>query len=207
MAPSSAATAAPARRVGRRADAPTPRRAPLRLIPGRSLSRTRQRRAPVGRSRLLTIVAISFVVAALLAVVVGQALLANGQVRLSSVQHELALEQSAHRQSELAVAQLETPSRIVAAASGQLHMVRPPAIVELPYVSLSVPLPTPKVTAAPAVPATTTTVPAASTAPATATTTATGTGASSATGAAGTSAGAGATSASAASTTTATSTP
>jgi hypothetical protein len=152
-------------------------------------------------------VAISFVVAALLAVVVGQALLANGQVRLSSVQHELALEQSAHRQSELAVAQLETPSRIVAAASGQLHMVRPPAIVELPYVSLSVPLPTPKVTAAPAVPATTTTVPAASTAPATATTTATGTGASSATGATGTSAGAGATSASGASTTTATSTP
>ena len=208
MAPPSAATAAPARRVGRRADAPTSRRAPLRLIPGRSGSRTRQRRAPVGRSRLLTIVAISFVVAALLAVVVGQALLANGQVRLSSVQHELALEQSGHRQSELAVAQLETPSRIVAAASGQLHMVRPPAIVELPYVSLSVPLPTPKVTAAPAVPATTTTVPAASTAPATstatATATATGAGASSATG---TSAGAGAPSASGASTTTATSTP
>ena len=58
------------------------------------------------------------VVAALLAVVVGQAMLANGQVRLSTLQHELALEQSAHRQSELAVAELETPSRIVAAASG-----------------------------------------------------------------------------------------
>jgi hypothetical protein len=149
-------------------------------------------------------VAISFVVTALLAVVVSQALLANGQVRLSSLQHELALEQSAHRQSELAVAQLETPSRIVAAASGQLHMVRPANIVELPYVSLSVPLPTPKVTAAPAVPATTTTVPAASTAPAT------GTAAGTATGATGTSAGAGAPSApsaSGASTTTATSTP
>jgi hypothetical protein len=172
MAPPSAATAAPARRVGRRADAPTPRRAPLRLIPGRSGrsgpsgSRTRQSGAPVDRSRLLNIVAISLVVAALLAVVVGQALLANGQVRLSSLQHELSLEQSAHRQSELAVAQLETPSRIVAAASGQLHMVRPANIVELPYVSLSVPLPTPKVTAAPPVPTTTTTVPAASTAPA-----------------------------------------
>jgi hypothetical protein len=204
MAPPSAATAAPARRVGRRAAAPTPRRAPLRLIPGRSGSRTRQRRAPGSHSRLLNIVAISFVVTALLAVVVSQALLANGQVRLSSLQHELALEQSAHRQSELAVAQLETPSRIVAAASGQLHMVRPANIVELPYVSLSVPLPTPKVTAAPAVPATTTTVPAASTAPAT------GTAAGTATGATGTSAGAGAPSApsaSGASTTTATSTP
>ena len=34
--------------------------------------------------------------------------------------------------------------------SGQLHMVRPANVVELPYVSLSVPLPTPKVTPAPA---------------------------------------------------------
>jgi type II secretory pathway pseudopilin PulG len=90
------------------------------------------------------------VVAALLAVVIGQALLANGQVRLSALQHQLTLEQSAHRQAELAVSQLETPARIVAAASGQLQMVRPASIVELPYVSLSAPLPTPKVTPAPA---------------------------------------------------------
>ena len=59
------------------------------------------------------------VVAALLAVVVGQALLANGQVNLSNLQQELTLEQSAHSQAELAVAQLETPSRIVAAATAQ----------------------------------------------------------------------------------------
>ncbi|MGO9855927.1 MAG: hypothetical protein ACLPYY_12900 [Acidimicrobiales bacterium] len=125
---------------------------------------------------------VSMVVAALLAVVVGQALLANGQVRLSALQHALALEQSAHRQSELAVAELETPSRIVAAASGQLHMVRPANVVELPYVSLSVPVPTPKVTPAPAPPTTATTATTAtSTTPATtatdgtATTTATST--------------------------------
>ena len=62
---------------------------------------------------------------ALLAVVVGQALLANGQVRLSALQQQLSLEQSGHRQSELAVAELETPARIVAAATGQLGMVRP----------------------------------------------------------------------------------
>jgi hypothetical protein len=96
------------------------------------------------------------VVAALLAVVVGQALLANGQVKLAGLQHQLTLEQSAHRQAELAVAGLETPSRIVAAAQGQLHMVHPASVVELPYVSLSVPLPTPKVTPAPAPPPPTT---------------------------------------------------
>ena len=57
------------------------------------------------------------VVVALLAVVVGQALLANGQVKLSALQHELTLEQSTHSLAEYAVAQLETPTRIVAAAT------------------------------------------------------------------------------------------
>jgi hypothetical protein len=101
-----------------------------------------------------------------LAVVVAQAILANGQVTLSGLQHELSLEQSLHRQGELAVAQLETPSRIVGSASNQLHMVRPDQVTELPYVSLSAPLPTPKVTPRPATPApsaTATTVPPAKT--------------------------------------------
>jgi hypothetical protein len=93
------------------------------------------------------------VVCALLAVVVGQALLANGQVRLSALQHQLSLEQSVHRQNELAVSELETPSRIVAAASNQLHLVRPSQVTELPYVSITTPLPTPKVTPAPVTPA------------------------------------------------------
>ncbi len=96
------------------------------------------------------------VVAALLAVVVGQAFLANGQVRLAALQHQLTLEQSAHRASELAVAKLETPPRIVADATSQLHMVAAASVIELPYVSLSVPLPTPKVTPAPAPPPPTT---------------------------------------------------
>ena len=95
------------------------------------------------------------VVAALLAVVVGQALLANGQVKLSALQHELTMEQSAHRQAELAEAQLETPARIVAAAT-RGGLVAQSNVIELPYVSLSVPLPTPKVTPAPAPPPPTT---------------------------------------------------
>ncbi len=88
------------------------------------------------------------VVASLLAIVVAQAFLTNGQVRLSTLQHELALEQSAHRRAELAVAGLETPSRIVGAATSSLHMVHP-NVTELPYVSLTTPLPTPNVTPAP----------------------------------------------------------
>jgi hypothetical protein len=103
---------------------------------------------------MANILSVSMIVAALLAVVVAQALLANGQVRMSTLQHQLSLEQSAHRQAELAVSQLETPSRIVGAAlsQGMTH----PVVTELPYVSLSVPLPTPKVTPAPAAPPATT---------------------------------------------------
>jgi hypothetical protein len=148
---------------------------------------------------VLTILSVSIVVAALLAVVVAQALLATGQVRMSTLQHELTLEQAAHRQAELAVAQLETPARIVAAATGE-GMIRPANVVELPYVSLSVPLPTPKVTPAPApAPASTSTsTSTAGTGTASATTSTSGSGSGAAsTGAAG----------SAASTTTATSTP
>ena len=89
------------------------------------------------------------VVVALLAAVVGQALLANGQVRLSTLHSELTMEQSSHSRAELAVAQLETPSRIVAAAT-RGGLVAQSNVIELPYVSLSVPLPTPKVTPAPA---------------------------------------------------------
>ena len=85
----------------------------------------------------------------------GQALLANGQVKLSALQHELTLEQSAHSQAESAVAQLETPTRIVAAATTR-RPGRESNVIELPYVSLSVPLPTPKVTPAPAPPPPTT---------------------------------------------------
>ncbi len=99
---------------------------------------------------MLNVMSVSLVVAALLAVVVAQAFLTNGQVRLSSLQHQLSLEQSAHRQAELSVSELETPARIVGAATGQLHMVRPANVIELPYVSLSTPVPTPKVTPAPA---------------------------------------------------------
>jgi len=158
MAPAQAATAkAPARRQGpgsgarsgRTAGSGSPRRAPLRIV---GPLRPRHGRVSVGLrrnpSRVLNVVSVSLVLGSLLTVVVGQALLANGQVRLSSLQNQLTLEQSSHRHAELAVSEMETPSRIVAAASAQLHMVRPSQVTELPYVSLTTPLPTPKVTPA-----------------------------------------------------------
>jgi hypothetical protein len=147
-----AATATP-RRAGRDTGAPSTRRAPLRVVPSRTRSRRgiRGGRTGAGQGRVLTILSISIVVAALLAAVVGQALLANGQVKLSALHQELTMEQAAHSRNELSVAQLETPSRIVAAATSEDHLVSATQ-TELPYVSLSVPLPTPKVTPAPAPP-------------------------------------------------------
>jgi hypothetical protein len=137
-----------------------PRRLPLKVVPagreaaGRSLGRR------AGRSRLLTLISVAMVVGALLIVVVGHAMLAGGQVRMATIEHGLALEQSVHHQLELEVAQGETPDRIVSAAEGN-GMVHPTSVIELPYVSLTTPLPTPKVTPAPAAaPTTSTTTPA-----------------------------------------------
>jgi hypothetical protein len=97
------------------------------------------------------------VVLALLVVVVGQALLANGQVRLTNLDQQLQVAQGIHRQRVLSVTKRETPSRIVAAATGTLHMVHPTSDTQLPYVSLKTPLPTPTILPATNAPATTTT--------------------------------------------------
>ncbi|HWF16711.1 MAG TPA: hypothetical protein VG244_11065 [Acidimicrobiales bacterium] len=151
MAPPPAATAAPARRHAG-GTSPSRRWTPLRVVPSRKGQPTPSRRLLGNRRRVLNIMSVSMIVAALLAVVVAQALLANGQVRMSTLQHQLSLEQSTHRQAELSVAELETPARIVGVASSQLGMLRPSNLTELPYVSLSVPVPTPNVTPAPAAP-------------------------------------------------------
>ncbi len=152
--PSTAMAGAPARREGhwwsrssegaRDGRAQSTRSPALKVVP-----RAQARRRRIRRGRLLDIAAVGLVLSALFAVVVGQAMLANGQVRLAGVEQELQLEQAAHRQQELDVSQRETPARIVAAASDTLHMIHPPQVIELPYVPLSAPLPTPKVAPAP----------------------------------------------------------
>jgi len=89
------------------------------------------------------------VVVALLIVVGGQAMVANGQVRIARADQQLQIAQSEHRQQVLDLTRLETPSRIVGAATGQLQMVHPSHMTQLPSVSLATPLPTPTVTPGP----------------------------------------------------------
>jgi hypothetical protein len=149
MAPPSTSTAT-ARKVstshtahesGRRSSRP-----PLRVVPAR--------RPGKRGNRWLSMAAATLVVLSLLVVVVGQAMLANGQVRLSAVEQKLATEQGVHRQAESQVAGMETPSKIISKSLSTLHLVRPTGVVQLPYVSLTTPLATPNVTPATATPST-----------------------------------------------------
>jgi hypothetical protein len=110
------------------------------------------------------------VVGALLFVVGGQAMLANGQVRMAGIESRLATEQAVHRQTELAVSKLETPPRIVAMATGTLGLVHPATVTQLPYTSLTTPLATPNVTAPPAAPPAASSTTTATTTPTTAVT-------------------------------------
>jgi hypothetical protein len=85
------------------------------------------------------------VVVALLVVVVGQAMLASGQVRMARLDQQVLVAQAEHRQREINVSQLETPSRVARKASGLVH---PGHVTQLPSVSLQTPLPPPTVTPA-----------------------------------------------------------
>jgi hypothetical protein len=97
---------------------------------------------------VLGMAAASLVVISLLVVVVGQAMLASGQVRLAAVDQQLTTAQGIHRQDVLQDSSLETPSRIISTALGTLHLVHPPQPTQLPYVSLTTPLATPKMATA-----------------------------------------------------------
>ena len=93
----------------------------------------------------------------LLAVVVGHAVLAGGQIRLTQLQARLAAEQVTHRMMELSTAELEAPARVVTKAEQALHLVQPNQITQLPSVPLNVPIATPRMYAAPSPSPTTTT--------------------------------------------------
>jgi len=116
----------------------SPRRTPLRVVPAR--------RPDGARSRFLRLLPVAMVVVALLVVVVGQALLASGQVRMARLDQQVLVAQAEHRQREINVSQLDTPSRVAGSATGLIH---PPHVTQLPSVSLRTPLPTPTVTPAP----------------------------------------------------------
>jgi cell division protein FtsL len=128
------------------------RRPPLRVVPSR-------RRGGL-RSRIVRYLPAIMVVLALLVVVVGQAILADGQVRMTGLEQQLQAAQAQHSAQEQKVSNLETPSRIVRDATAGGKMTRPTHVTQLPYVPLNIPLATPTVTPAPGSSVTTTTTPA-----------------------------------------------
>ena len=121
-----------------------PGRPPLRVF-----EPVTRRRAP-GRGVRRSTVWVSglLVVGSLLAVVVGDALVTEGQVRLSTTQGEVAAAAASQKALQVAVAQKAAPPVVVEQAKSQ-GMVAPSQVVYLPRVSLSVPLPIPQVTPAP----------------------------------------------------------
>ncbi len=80
----------------------------------------------------------------LMSVVLAHSYLAEAQVRMTRVQSELSAAQAKHESEELKVSKMETPSRINAAAQ-QEHLSAPGQITQVPHVSLSKPIPSPKV--------------------------------------------------------------
>ncbi len=85
-----------------------------------------------------------FVVGSLLAVVAGDALMTEGQIRLSTTQHQAAAAVATQRAYQTTVAQMAAPTRVVYQAESQLGLVAPGQVIELPQVPLDVPLPAPQ---------------------------------------------------------------
>jgi hypothetical protein len=115
------------------------KRTPLRLVPSR--------RRDGSRSRFVRYLPVALVVVALLFVVGGQAMLANGQVRLTRLDQQLQNTQATHERQVQSVSQQETPARIVRDAMRQ-GMQQPAQVIQLPYTPLNVPLATANVTPA-----------------------------------------------------------
>ncbi|MGH9044302.1 MAG: hypothetical protein ACRDVP_05615 [Acidimicrobiales bacterium] len=128
---SPARTAMRARPVGgsRPATGSAPRRADLRVV--------RERRRT--KSRVVEIAAGLIVLSALLAVVIGHSMLAQGQVRLTTIEAQSATEQAIHRQLLAEVAKGEDPAAIISKAKA-LGLVTPPSVTQLPAVPLDSPI-------------------------------------------------------------------
>ena len=161
--------APPATATARRATAapqprPSTRRPALRVfepLPRRTSRRHLSRR---GHLWLATVL----VVGSLLAVVVGDTMVAQGQVRLADLQSKIASQQAIQKAAQTEVAQLAAPERVVAQGI-LLGLTAPAQVVDLPQVPLNVPLPVPDTTPLPSAhTASTTTHAASSAAPTTA---------------------------------------
>jgi cell division protein FtsL len=167
MAPPAPATAA----TRRPAEEPQPRAAPrrpsLRVFepePRRSVRRGLSRRGHVW-------LGVAMVVGSLLAVVVADAMVAQGQVRMAAIQSKINDQLTIQKSEQSEVAQLAAPDRVV--AQGINHgLIAPAQVVNLPQVPLNVPLPAPDTSPLPvlAKPATTHAMAAAAPKPASGTT-------------------------------------
>lgn len=145
--PPAASATATRRRPAAATAAPRPVAAPERRPP-LQIVHDQPRRRRVRRRRLVPALSIALVVGSLMAAVVGHAVLAQGQLRLASARASLAAAQAGDRQETLTAAQLEAPARIVGEATQGLHMEQSAQTVQLPYVPLDKPLPTPDVSPA-----------------------------------------------------------
>jgi hypothetical protein len=84
------------------------------------------------------------IVGSLLAVVVGDALLTQGQVRLSTTQRALVSAEATQKSLQIAMAQKAAPPVVVSQAKTQ-GLVAASQVVYLPQVPLDVPLPPPRI--------------------------------------------------------------
>jgi cell division protein FtsL len=142
--------APPATGAARRATAAPPprpsiRRPALRIFepqPRRTARRQLSRRGHLWLAALL-------VVGSLLAVVVGDTMVAQGQVRLADLQSHITSELATQKAAQTEVAQLAAPDRVVAQGI-LLGLTAPAQVVDLPQVPLNVPLPVPDTTPLPA---------------------------------------------------------
>jgi len=106
------------------------------------------RRTGLSKGRLV-LVAPVLVLVSLLAVASAQALLTQGQVRLTSLQAQVSAAQTKRFDLELQIAREEQPSAVIAAARAQ-GMIVPSVINDIPAVSLVSPRPAKRASEPPA---------------------------------------------------------
>ncbi|HVE45576.1 MAG TPA: hypothetical protein VNA57_02350 [Acidimicrobiales bacterium] len=108
----------------RPASAPNPAPPPLRVV--RPAPSRRPRRA-----RVVTVLVAVGVLLGLFGLVASHVMLTQGQFRLDGLRARAAIEQARYERLRLKVAELESPSRIVATAQERLGMVPPPSVTYL----------------------------------------------------------------------------
>ena len=83
------------------------------------------------RARVMGLLVVIVVAAALFGLVTSHVALTQGQYRLEDMRNTAEVEQARYERLRLQVAELESPGRIVAAAQERLGMVPPPGITYL----------------------------------------------------------------------------